>query len=123
MGGLLVCAARFLASAALCQYSSDRDDMQDEHWKDTRFLRFTEPCEKCGVGQLVTTRPNPVRRGKSRPAVSRDGSGRLDDPLTRTLTTEQEYPVILEYAKASFGRIKQRLRHLSLGAGPCQARA
>jgi hypothetical protein len=26
--------------------------------------------------------------------------------------TEQEYPVLLEYAKASFERIKQRLRHL-----------
>src|SRR6516164_293580 len=34
MDGLLVCAARFLASAALCRYSSDRDDMQGEHWKD-----------------------------------------------------------------------------------------
>src|SRR5262249_10276386 len=30
----LVCAARFLASAALCRYSADRDDMQGEHWKD-----------------------------------------------------------------------------------------
>ena len=30
----LVRAARFLASAALCRYSSDRDDMQGEHWKD-----------------------------------------------------------------------------------------
>ena len=28
------------------------------------------------------------------------------------LTTEQKYPVLLEYAKASFERIKQRLRHL-----------
>src|SRR5262244_3348508 len=34
MDRLLVCAARFLASAALCRYSSDRDDMQGEHWKD-----------------------------------------------------------------------------------------
>src|SRR5262249_11981143 len=33
MDRLLVCAARFLASAALCRYSSDRDDMQDEHWE------------------------------------------------------------------------------------------
>src|SRR5262249_455743 len=40
--------------------------------------------------------------------------GRLDDPLTRTVVaaTEQKYPVLLEYAKASFERIKQRLRHL-----------
>jgi hypothetical protein len=29
-----------------------------------------------------------------------------------TLQTEQKYPVLLEYAKASFERIKQRLRHL-----------
>jgi hypothetical protein len=28
------------------------------------------------------------------------------------LQTEQKYPVLLEYAKASFERIKQRLRHL-----------
>jgi DNA-binding transcriptional regulator YiaG len=34
MDGLFVCAARFLASAALCLYSSDRDGMQGEHWKD-----------------------------------------------------------------------------------------
>jgi hypothetical protein len=38
----------------------------------------------------------------------------LDDPLTRTVDvgTEQKYPVLLEYAKAPFERIKQRLRHL-----------
>jgi hypothetical protein len=29
-----------------------------------------------------------------------------------TLQTEQKYTVLLEYAKASFERIKQRLRHL-----------
>jgi hypothetical protein len=31
----------------------------------------------------------------------------LDDPLTRTVDggTEQKYPVLLEYAKASFERI------------------
>src|SRR5262245_39204285 len=34
MDGLIVCAARFLASAAFCRYSSDRNDMQGEHWKD-----------------------------------------------------------------------------------------
>jgi len=34
MGRLLACAARFLASAAFCRYSSDLDDMQGEHWKD-----------------------------------------------------------------------------------------
>jgi len=28
------------------------------------------------------------------------------------LQREQKYPVLLEYAKASFERIKQRLRHL-----------
>jgi hypothetical protein len=33
---------------------------------------------------------------------------------TRTVdaATEQKYPVPLEYAKASFERIKQQLRHL-----------
>jgi len=29
-----------------------------------------------------------------------------------TLQLEQKYPVLLEYAKASFERIKQRPRHL-----------
>jgi hypothetical protein len=29
-----------------------------------------------------------------------------------TLQTEQKYPVLLEYAKASFESIKQRFRHL-----------
>jgi hypothetical protein len=41
--------------------------------------------------------------------------GRLDDPLLGRLTqqlTKDQYPVLLEYAKASFERIKQRLRHL-----------
>jgi len=40
--------------------------------------------------------------------------GRLDQllgRLTQQLTKDQ-YPVLLEYAKASFERIKQRLRHL-----------
>jgi len=32
-------------------------------------------------------------------------------PLTQQLTKDQ-FPVLLEYAKASFDRIKQRLRHL-----------
>jgi hypothetical protein len=34
-------------------------------------------------------------------------------PFTRTVdAAKQKYPVLLEYAKASFERIKQRLRHL-----------
>jgi hypothetical protein len=67
MDGLLVCAARFLASAALCRYSSDRDDMQSEHWKDDSVpLDFTEPCDKCGVDQLAMA-GRPAGRGKPRP--------------------------------------------------------
>ncbi len=65
------------------------------------------------VGRLV--RALPVRRDKLPPvAASPGGAGRLDDPLIRTVdaVTEQKYPVLLEYAKASFERIKQRLRHL-----------
>src|SRR5262249_14031792 len=55
---------------------------------------------------------NPVQRPARRPSVG--GSVRLDNPLTRTVDagTEQKYPVLLEYAKAPFERIKQRLRHL-----------
>jgi hypothetical protein len=36
----------------------------------------------------------------------------VDDPYPLTLQTQQKYPVLLEYAKAFFQRIKQRLRHL-----------
>jgi hypothetical protein len=55
-----------------------------------------------------------LRRDKLPLVASTGGPGRLDDPLTRTVdaVTEQKYPVLLEYAKASFERIKQRLRHL-----------
>jgi hypothetical protein len=57
--------------------------------------------------------PSRLRRGKSRLVVFCGGSGRLDDPCTRTVdaATKQKYSVLLEYAKASFERIKQRLRH------------
>ena len=50
----------------------------------------------------------PWRRDKLRPVAASLGGRALDDPLKR----EQKYPVLLEYAKASFERIKQRLRHL-----------
>jgi hypothetical protein len=46
---------------------------------------------------FVMTLPGPSLGGRA-----------LDDPLR----TKQKYPVLLEYAKASFERIKQRLRHL-----------
>src|SRR5262249_934723 len=55
MDRLLVCAARFLASAAFCRYSSDRDDIQGEHWKSVP--QITEPCDKCDVGQLAMSGP------------------------------------------------------------------
>ena len=53
--------------------------------------------------------------GLSFPSASPGGSGRLDDPLLGRLAlqlTKDQYPVLFEYAKASFERIKQRLRHL-----------
>jgi hypothetical protein len=56
-----------------------------------------------------------LRRSSAAIATRREGhrsprSGRF----TRTVgaATEQKYPVLLEYAKASFERIKQWLRHL-----------
>jgi hypothetical protein len=56
------------------------------------------------------------RNASQRPVVLlSDGSGRSDDPLLGRLTqqlTKDQFPVLLEYAKASFERIKQRLRHL-----------
>jgi hypothetical protein len=49
--------------------------------KMPRFLRFTEPGDKCGVDQLAMT-GRPAGRGKSRPVVLLSGgSGRLRDPL------------------------------------------
>jgi len=67
MDGLLVCAARFLASAALCRYSSDRDDMQGEHWKDAsvpQIHRTTRQVRRWSDGhdaprQCVVTSPGP----------------------------------------------------------------
>src|SRR5215831_20741024 len=79
MDRLLVCAARFLASAAFCRYSSDRDDIQGEHWKDASVPQITEPCDKCGVGQLVMTcRPAVV--ASPGPSCHATGRGDLDDP-------------------------------------------
>src|SRR6266404_1163853 len=51
----------------------------------------------------------------ARRAPTPGGSGRSDDPLLGRLTQQQtkdQFPVLLEYAKASFEGIKQRLRHL-----------
>jgi hypothetical protein len=52
----------------------------------------------------------------SRPRVASHPAGRgawMIRLLGRLpLQTEQKYPMLLEYAKASFERIKQRLRHL-----------
>src|SRR5262249_29871601 len=36
--------------------------------KTPRFLRFTEPCDKCGVGQLAMA-GRPAGRGNPRPVV------------------------------------------------------
>jgi hypothetical protein len=48
--------------------------------KTPRFLRFTEPGDKCGVGQLAMP-GRPAGRDKLRPvAASPGGSGRLRDP-------------------------------------------
>src|SRR5215472_10348748 len=55
MDGLLVCAARFLASAALRRYSSDRDHMQGEHWRDAsvpQIHRTLREVLRWSVGHL-----------------------------------------------------------------------
>jgi len=55
---------------------------------------------------------------RSRSSVSRFAVSTLEKkvvPVTGArdpLHPEQKYPVLLEYAKASLDRIKQRLRHL-----------
>jgi len=48
----------------------------------------------------------------SRRFESPRGSGRWMARIPVDAATQQKYPVPLEYAKASFERIKQRLRHL-----------
>jgi hypothetical protein len=49
-----------------------------------------------------------LRRDKLRPVAASPG-GRA---LNNSAATEQKHPALLEYANASFERIKQRLRHL-----------
>jgi hypothetical protein len=68
---------------------------------------------KCGVGsyqsRMLFLDTSPTLKTTGRSAGRALGSpllGRFD------AATEQKYPMLLEYAKASFERIKQRLRHL-----------
>src|SRR5262249_37453684 len=56
-----------------------------------RFLRVTEPCDKCGVGQLVMTcRPAVV--ASPDPSCPATGRGDLDDPrlVSRNGRVERE---------------------------------
>jgi hypothetical protein len=68
---------------------------------------------KCSVGSYQSRCFfwTPVRPLKQ-PAARRVGA--LGSPLLGRFdaATEQKYPMLLEYAKASLERIKQRLRHL-----------
>src|SRR5215470_5028041 len=92
MGRLLVCAARFLASAAFCRYSSDRDDMQGEHWKDAsvpQIHRTRRQVRRWAVGHDRPPRPlwqAPARR------LTPAGRGAWMIPLTRTVgvSTDRE---------------------------------
>jgi len=77
MDRLLVCAARFLASAAFCRYSSDRDDMQGEHWKDA------------SVPQIHRT-----RRQMRRWSVGHDRPPRLGDPGKVAISCSRWFAVI-----------------------------
>ncbi len=61
----------------------------------SRFLKCTEPGGECDVSQLVMMRPNPVRRGKSRPPVpSAPAVGGVQAP------TKYELVINLKTAKA-----------------------
>ena len=87
MDRLLVWAARFLASAALCRYVSARDDMQGEHWKDDSVPQISpNRRQAAGVSQLVMTR-SALRCGKSRPVVLLGGgSGRSKECAEAQIT-------------------------------------
>ena len=71
MDGLIVCAARFLASAALCRYSSDRDDMQGKHWKDDsvpQIRRVLRQARRWSVGHDSAVRQVVASPGLPSPA-------------------------------------------------------
>src|SRR5262245_51043436 len=70
MDGLCVCAARFLASAALCRYSSDRDNIQGEHWKDGSVPQIHRPCDKCCVWSVGLFIGPPTPRVGALPSTS-----------------------------------------------------
>jgi hypothetical protein len=61
----------------------------------SRFLKCTEPGGECDVSKLVMMRPNPVRRGKSRPPFLQPRrSGGVQAP------TKYELVINLKTAKA-----------------------
>jgi len=69
-------------------------------------VSFRERYARDTAGTYVPRKEN---ASQGRVPLLRGGSGRLDHPLTRTVdaATERKYPVLLEYAEASFERIKQ----------------
>jgi len=102
MDGLLVCAARFLASAALCRYSSDRDDMQGEHWKDAsvpQIHRTFRQVRRWSVSHLCLP-TNPVQMTSPGPSRARGGSG-------RSLTGATERPMAFKWTKASRAKLSR----------------
>jgi hypothetical protein len=56
--------------------------------------------------------PSPSLSWRSMPVASWPAPARHGVTRRQGAATEQKYPVPLEYAKASFERIKQRVRHL-----------
>jgi hypothetical protein len=82
-----------------------------------RAARRPELVERPIIYGICHLRRREGAGGTSRPvALPRPaGRGRSDDPLLGRLTQQQtkdQFPVLLEYAKAFFEGIKQRLRHL-----------
>ena len=68
-----------------------------------RFLRFTEPSDKCGVGQLVICAclpTNPVQMTSPGPSRARGGSG-------RSLTGATERPMAFKWTKASRAKLSR----------------
>src|SRR5262249_18002756 len=86
MDGELVCAARFLASAALCRYSSDRD----EHARRTlegRFGSSDSPnhAQAHCVDQLAMTGRPSVMASPGPSHLTLGGPGRFLDPALADL--------------------------------------
>src|SRR5262249_30441700 len=99
--------------------SSDQRDNERKQHKVTQEHGHTyAPSSKANLAPQRNCRPARIRDSgttlHTRCVVTSSGRSRRHPAAGAGwfAQTEQKYPVLLEYANASFERIKQRLRHL-----------